>query len=520
MSVSDLPELAAVETGVGGVRIPPDVTVPLTPRVRRLLDTAELRRLARISQLGLVALVYPGAVHTRLEHSLGAYRLALEFLRRLARDDRFVAAVGEADASAFVAAALLHDVGHWPYCHPIEDLGLPELPRHESLVPAIVSQGDMAAVLADDWGLAPARVAELITGTATDPAAGILETLLSGPIDIDKMDYLARDSLHAGVPYGRHFDQERLLSALCLDAAGRSLAITDKGRTAAELMVFARYVMFSEVYWHHAVRAATAMLQRAVWVVRERLDPPRLVRQDDAAFHAWLTAAAASEPCAAGPPPARPRSRSSRGSSDRPAGCSSGRRPSTPSATRRSTPRSPAAATLRWSNARDGWPRPSPAGSGSRSIRTRCSWTPRPRPARSSFASMSAAGRPRAPPSGTRSPNSHRWCAASPIGSSTNSSSGCGCSPIPTPPRRSPPAPTWRPSCATRWLREDRLDHGRPAHSGVPPGSLPCSMSWPNVGAEALAGSLDRAATSSSTLRIFSTFFLSSLSSRSASWAP
>jgi len=303
MSVSDLPELAAVETGVGGVRIPPDVTVPLTPRVRRLLDTAELRRLARISQLGLVALVYPGAVHTRLEHSLGAYRLALEFLRRLARDDRFVAAVGEADASAFVAAALLHDVGHWPYCHPIEDLGLPELPRHESLVPAIVSQGDMAAVLADDWGLAPARVAELITGTATDPAAGILETLLSGPIDIDKMDYLARDSLHAGVPYGRHFDQERLLSALCLDAAGRSLAITDKGRTAAELMVFARYVMFSEVYWHHAVRAATAMLQRAVWVVRERLDPPRLVRQDDAAFHAWLTAAAAgtaAEPLVAG----------------------------------------------------------------------------------------------------------------------------------------------------------------------------------------------------------------------------
>jgi HD superfamily phosphohydrolase len=117
------------------------------------------------------------------------------------------------------------------------------------------------------------------------------------------MDYLARDSLHAGVPYGRHFDQERLLASLCLDATGTTLAITDKGRTAAELMVFARYVMFSEVYWHHAVRSATAMVQRAVWIVRERIDAASLVRSDDAAFTGWLMAAAAgtaAEPLAHG----------------------------------------------------------------------------------------------------------------------------------------------------------------------------------------------------------------------------
>ena len=87
--------------------------------------------------------------------------------------------------------------------------------------------------------------------------------MLSGPIDVDKMDYLMRDSLHAGVPYGRNFDQQRLIGSLCVNDAGDGLAITDKGRTAAEMMVFARYVMFSEVYWHHAVRCATAMLQRA-----------------------------------------------------------------------------------------------------------------------------------------------------------------------------------------------------------------------------------------------------------------
>ena len=105
--------------------------------------------------------------------------------------------------------------------------------------------------------------------------------MLSGPIDIDKMDYLFRDSLHAGVPYGRHFDQQRLLGSLCLNQAGDGLAITDKGKTAAELMVFARYVMFSEVYWHHGVRAATAMLQRAFYLLHGALDLDALFRMTE-----------------------------------------------------------------------------------------------------------------------------------------------------------------------------------------------------------------------------------------------
>ena len=112
--------------------------------------------------------------------------------------------------------------------------------------------------------------------------------MLSGPIDIDKMDYLARDSLHAGVPYGRHFDQERLMGSLCLNEAGDGLAITDKGKTAAEMMVFARYVMFSEVYWHHAVRSATAMLQRAFYLLHGDLDLDALFRLTEAALIAAL----------------------------------------------------------------------------------------------------------------------------------------------------------------------------------------------------------------------------------------
>jgi HD superfamily phosphohydrolase len=303
MAIDRLPELVALDAGGDGVRIPPGDTVPLTPRVRALIDTPPLRRLARISQLGLVALVYPGATHSRFEHSLGVYRLALEFLRRLQRESRFTDVVSERDAAAFVAAALLHDVGHWAYCHPVEDMGLPEIPSHESLLPGILAQDEIATVLVKEWRLDPGRVAGLVAGTATDHAGRLLQSLLSGPIDVDKMDYLARDSLHAGVPYGRHFDQERLLGSLCLDARGESLAITSKGRTAAELMVFARYVMFSEVYWHHAVRAATAMLQRAIWTVRPVIVPTELIRTDDHAFASWLSRAAsgtAAEPIVAG----------------------------------------------------------------------------------------------------------------------------------------------------------------------------------------------------------------------------
>ena len=303
MAYHALPELLALERPADGIRIPPGETVPVTPRVRALVDTPPLRRLARISQLGLVALVYPGATHSRFEHSLGVYRLALEFLARLRRDPVFDATVGEDDAAAFIVAALVHDVGHWAYCHPLEDIGLAGLPRHESLVAGILAEEQIAAVLSRDWGLDPRRVADLVAGTGRDPAAILLQSLLSGPVDVDKMDYLARDSLHAGVPYGRHFDRERLLASLCIDAGGTRLAITDKGRTAAELMVFARYVMFSEVYWHHAVRAATAMLQRAVWLLAARFDPAGMVRLDDAGFAARLLEAAegtAAQPLAEG----------------------------------------------------------------------------------------------------------------------------------------------------------------------------------------------------------------------------
>jgi HD superfamily phosphohydrolase len=157
-------------------------------------------------------------------------------------------------------------------------------------------EGEIADVLREDWGIQPRDVVTLLSEKPRDTSGRILTSILSGPIDVDKMDYLARDSLHAGVPYGRHFDQQRLIGSLCLNQAGNGLAITDKGRTAAEMMVFARYVMFSEVYWHHAVRAATAMLQRAFHLLHGDLDLHELFRLTERPLIDRLRQAAGKSP--------------------------------------------------------------------------------------------------------------------------------------------------------------------------------------------------------------------------------
>jgi len=292
----DIPEVAGLDSRRSLVRIPPELDVPLTDRVRQILDTPEFRRLARISQLGLVSLVYPAAIHTRFEHSLGVYRLALLLLKRLAHDERFAAAVPPEDAELFIVTALVHDLGHWPFCHAIEDIRLPGVPSHELFANSFLLEGEIADVLREDWGINPRDVVALLNEKPRGRASRILASMLSGPIDIDKMDYLFRDSLHAGVPYGRHFDQERLIGSLSLNAGGDGLAISDKGKTAAELMVFARYVMFSEVYWHHGVRSATAMLQRAFSTLSGGLDLDVLFRKTEADLIAELGRAAGEGP--------------------------------------------------------------------------------------------------------------------------------------------------------------------------------------------------------------------------------
>ncbi|RMF36757.1 MAG: HD domain-containing protein [Planctomycetota bacterium] len=290
-----IPELS---DHVGGqIRIPGEVNVPVSPRVRAVLDTEAVQRLKKISQLGLVTHVYPGATHSRFEHSLGVYRLALLVIRQLiAVEPDWARRLDSDSLSVFLLSALLHDVGHWPFCHPIEDLGLDWVPRHEDLARRWLCEGELADVIRRQWGVDPARVADFLAPArrADSDVESVLRSVLNGPVDIDKMDYLQRDSLHAGVPYGQNFDLLRLVGALIIDQPRHCLAITEKGKTAAEMLVFGRYVMFSEVYWHHAVRSATAMLQRLVFHLGPYCHPHQWMEASDHDFITMLQQSAAA----------------------------------------------------------------------------------------------------------------------------------------------------------------------------------------------------------------------------------
>lgn len=285
-----IPELAAREHSGSLVRIPMEQDVPLTPRVRALIDTPAVQRLTRITQLGLASKVYPGATHTRFEHSLGVYHNALLYLQQLSQDTRFAESVTPHEADVLIAASLLHDVGHWPFCHPIEDMGLPDLPDHEEFAAEYLAEGGpVAEILESQWNIEPREVLDLLDGRTSTPGQKLIGSILSGPIDIDKMDYLHRDSLHAGVPYGRNFDRNRLIRSLVVNEQADGLAISSKGRTAAELMVFARYVMFGEVYWHHTVRSATSMFTRSFHLLYADLDLKDLFRMDERDFVGTLS---------------------------------------------------------------------------------------------------------------------------------------------------------------------------------------------------------------------------------------
>ena len=281
-ALREIPEIARLEAGQGIIRIPDEQDVPFTPRVRALVDTPEFRRLSQISQLGLVARIYPGAMHTRFEHALGVYHNALRYIWQLSKDDRFRDIIDPHTAEVLIAAALLHDLGHWPFCHPIEDMGLDDLPPHEEFAAEFLApHRELAQVLQSEWRIEPIEILDVLVPRSDSQKLRLVRSILSGPIDIDKMDYLGRDSLHCGVPYGRNFDKNRLIQSLVLNAAGDGLAISYKGKTAAELMVFARYVMFSEVYWHHAVRSATCMFARAFFHLRQNVDLRELFQQTE-----------------------------------------------------------------------------------------------------------------------------------------------------------------------------------------------------------------------------------------------
>ncbi|HEX9053769.1 MAG TPA: HD domain-containing protein [Gemmatimonadales bacterium] len=246
---------------------PPDLEIirdPLWDNIRldraavAALDTPTVQRLRYVRQLGHAFLVYPGATHTRFEHALGAYHLTRKALASLEERGE-LACIAEEDRLAVRLAALLHDIGHYPFSHALEEAGFPS---HEKLGVAKLDRGELGERLREIGGPGfPARVGALITKQSPSPLQG----LISGSLDLDKIDYLSRDAFMCGVPYGT-VDVERLLASLTLvETGGRSeVGVHEKGVSALESLLFAKYQMYRNVYWHHAVRAATCMFKRAV----------------------------------------------------------------------------------------------------------------------------------------------------------------------------------------------------------------------------------------------------------------
>jgi uncharacterized protein len=224
-----------------------------------LLDTPEVQRLRRIHQLGVSGFTYPGADHNRLAHSLGVVHLMQAVLNHLERSDPRESI--KSARQALLAAALLHDVGHGPFSHLFEPcLGI----DHEKWSVAIVldPNSEVNKILSKQGRDLPRHVADLIEkDNFRQPAWQ--KALLSSELDVDRLDYIRRDSLFTGAGYG-HFDWYRLLTTLHLHGEDSTPAWPLKSALAIEEYIFSRYYMYQNVYLHKTTRGFEQLLQ-AMW---------------------------------------------------------------------------------------------------------------------------------------------------------------------------------------------------------------------------------------------------------------
>lgn len=273
--------------------------VHLSPEELGLVETRPFRRLRNIKQLALTYLVYPGAMHTRFEHSLGVMELATRafdavnqrFGEELERNFACVGLGTEQARTLLRVTALLHDIGHLPFSHASEDI-LPTLPggkraKHEDVSIAIIQSEEISNILENRFYKGVVQHVSLLLDEQKEvrPELQILKKIMSGQFDADKMDYLARDSLHCGVGYG-NFDYLRLLETLRVreaDTGGLELSLERGGVHTLEAMMLARYWMFTQVYFHKTRRIYDLYLKRylKIWYDRQYEDLLEVAKHDD-----------------------------------------------------------------------------------------------------------------------------------------------------------------------------------------------------------------------------------------------
>jgi len=235
--------------------------ISLSPPLLKLVALESFQKLNGIKQLGPTYLVYPGATHTRLNHSLGVFHIAKRIITALLTGTKLRNCT-LTGVKAFLCAALLHDLGHYPFAHSLKDL---HITSHEELTAQRIMQKDFSEVMAKDVGTDPSLVAAIIDSDYNYTGgedAGFFRSLLSGVLDPDKLDYLNRDAYFCGVPYGIQ-DVDFILEEI-LPHNEQGLAVTRKGLAAVESILFSKYLMYRTVYWHKTVRIATAMIKKVL----------------------------------------------------------------------------------------------------------------------------------------------------------------------------------------------------------------------------------------------------------------
>ncbi|HDM35701.1 MAG TPA: HD domain-containing protein [Candidatus Syntrophoarchaeum butanivorans] len=244
------------------IRDPLHGSIELDNLALELLDTPQMQRLRRIRQLGFSNLVYPGANHTRFEHSLGVYHLAKRLLDLMEIED-----------PAFLVSSLIHDIGHAPFSHVTEEVIHRYLGYGHEKIDDIVKRGEIGEVLSRN-SLSPGEVLGYIHGK---PPLG---RILANEIDIDKMDYILRDSYYTGAAFGL-VDCERLIRVIRI--LNGEPVIELRGLQVAESLLVTRFLMYSAVYHHHVSRIAGSMFLKALSDLIERgeIDPARLSSMDE-----------------------------------------------------------------------------------------------------------------------------------------------------------------------------------------------------------------------------------------------
>ena len=256
--------------------------IPMTEALKNLLETDDVEKLSRIKQNGPAYHIYPGAVHTRLNHSLGVYHLGREILLSVATKAAELPLTATGIFS-FLAACLLHDIGHFPYAHSLKELALRE--HEEIAADLILRKGALNEALAKT-GASPEMTAMIIAKDlpSADWETSFYRNILSGTLDPDKLDYLTRDAFFAGIPYGKQ-DTDYIISSLSF-ADGR-IVLDESALSSVEQVLFSKYMMYRNLYWHKGVRSATCMIKKALLsALRDGyIEYDDLYIKDDYEFH-------------------------------------------------------------------------------------------------------------------------------------------------------------------------------------------------------------------------------------------